>query len=52
MLPDLQCRHKTRETECEWCCLSVAWAVVKNSRVLKDAGMTQTDAVWSTAANC
>jgi hypothetical protein len=32
------CQHKKQETLCEWCTLSVAWAVVKDSREMKKTG--------------
>jgi hypothetical protein len=35
---DTTCKHGKPEIDCEWCTLSVAWAVVKDSREMKRLG--------------
>jgi hypothetical protein len=32
------CKHKRVETECEYCTTSVAWAIVKDSKGMRETG--------------
>lgn len=34
----IMCRHKRPEIECEYCTISVVWAIVKAARDLRDHG--------------
>src|SRR6188768_3692354 len=35
---NLQCKHRKRETECEYCTMSVAWAIVKDAKGMRETG--------------